>query len=141
MPLLLAKKPMISPRLLMPEAVLLTAPGMCSRRYQRPRMPNSNACESPWEPLKKPTATSRLGSPRSWVTGGFDMFRVGNTTLWNWPFSVEKPKLLSDILRLFWLDQNPTVTPASLIPMTWVCSPNGKFSVWNEEPAVARFST
>ena len=31
---------------------------------------------------------SLLFTPSNWVTGGLDMFRVGNTTLWNWPFSV-----------------------------------------------------
>ena len=32
------------------------------------------------------------------------------------------------MLFVFWVDQNPTDTPASLMPMTWVWIPLGKFS-------------
>ena len=36
-------------------------------------------------------------------------------------------------LFVFWVDQNPTDTPVSLIPMTWVWIPPGKFSFVNDE--------
>ena len=37
------------------------------------------------------------------------------------------------MLLVFWVDQNPTDTPVSLIPMTWVWIPVGKFSFVNDE--------
>src|SRR3984885_13917425 len=37
------------------------------------------------------------------------------------------------MLLVFWVDQNPTDTPVSLIPMTWVWIPVGKFSFVNAE--------
>ena len=37
------------------------------------------------------------------------------------------------MLLVFWVDQNPTDTPVSLIPMTWVWIPVGKFSFMNDE--------
>ena len=54
---------------------------------------------------------------------------VGKLALWKWPLLSQKPELSLFMLALFIEDQNPTVTPLSFSPVTWVCAEPGKFSL------------
>jgi hypothetical protein len=69
-------------------------------------------------------------TPSSWSTGGLAGLPAGKLTFSKWPSTLTKPKLLLFMLAVFIVDQNPTVTPWSFSPVTWVCTECGKFSLW-----------
>ncbi len=83
----------------------------------------------PLASVQKPTATSLVVDAEQLVhRRAAPSGPVGKFALWNLPLRSQKPKLSLTMLALFIEDQNPTVTPWSFSPVTWVCTEPGKFS-------------